>query len=177
LQLLEKRVAHIVERLDRLNLYQLLEVHPRATTAEIKSNYDHLTRAFRHITARSECPDPFRQNLLSLTRHLVRGWRVLSDPEQRRAYDQQLEAQQTFVKEPTNCSAELEGSTIRDFPELRHVPADLPLEPEGLEPTTTPDQRFWRTTAKLPVTVLDDDEEEEDTAVDGPLFLSDEENE
>ncbi len=66
--------------------YNILEVSPSATLAEIKRSY--------HRLARLHHPDLNKQALDSHIKHLNEAYQVLRDPQKRAAYDEQLAAAQ-----------------------------------------------------------------------------------
>jgi DnaJ-class molecular chaperone len=67
---------------ERERLYERLALAPNATQAEITAAYRRLVLAFHPDTAAADAADP------DALQHVIAAHRVLSDPEQRRAYDE-----------------------------------------------------------------------------------------
>jgi len=81
--------------------YNILEVSPSATLAEIKRSY--------HRLARLHHPDLNKQALDSHIKHLNEAYQVLRDPQKRAAYDEQLAAaqRQAALQAQANREAEM----------------------------------------------------------------------
>jgi DnaJ-class molecular chaperone len=83
-----RALANIVEDLD---YYQLLEVEPRATAAEVRNAYHAVARRFHPDRLRAEGGDVVVA-AEHVAKRVAEAYAVLRDPRRRKLYDQQITA-------------------------------------------------------------------------------------
>ena len=72
--------------MDELNYYQLLNVAPQATSAEIRKAYHSSSRSF-HPDANRTLPDDLREHCGRISKRITEAYCVLRDTRRRKAYD------------------------------------------------------------------------------------------
>jgi DnaJ-class molecular chaperone len=84
------------------NYYEILEVSPSATLAEIKHSY--------HRLARLHHPDLNKQGLDTHIKRLNLAYQTLRDPQKRAAYDEQLAEEQRQAAQRLQAQAQREAA-------------------------------------------------------------------
>ena len=99
--------------------YDYLDLAPGATTARIEAAYAQVLQRFQF--GRTDAG----QDLSGLVRMIHAAYRVLSDPDARRAYDDQLSREAAVAD--AELKAELDGQAARPAKHSQDVPAALRL--------------------------------------------------
>ncbi|HPG28075.1 MAG: DnaJ domain-containing protein [Spirochaetaceae bacterium] len=83
---------HALARImDELDYYQLLNLKPGASTAEIRRAFHSSSRSF-HPDANRTLEEPLREQCERISKRITEAYCVLRDPRRRKAYDARLES-------------------------------------------------------------------------------------
>ena len=97
---------HLVNQIDRLDYYQILQIDPRASTGEIRQAYHMQSRKF-HPDRYFHLPDSlFKDNVYTISKRVAEAYVVLRDAQKRQFYDQQLQQSQHRILRYTEQSAQ-----------------------------------------------------------------------
>ena len=97
--------------------YDYLELAPGATQARIEAAYGTMLERFQYGKTDAG------QDLSGLVRMIHAAYAVLSDPEQRRTYDAEL--QQEAAAADAELQAQLDSRTLTGFTRVQQVPETL----------------------------------------------------
>jgi curved DNA-binding protein CbpA len=109
------------DRLDLLDYYELLRVDPSATTDQVRDAFHAFARRY-HPDRYAGAPPDKLERAAQIYRRGAEAYRVLTNAEQRRRYDQQLaRGQLRYVEEtethvPKGAMGELEVRSVRARP-------------------------------------------------------------
>jgi molecular chaperone DnaJ len=105
------------ERLVNYTHYDYLELAPGATPARIEAAYMALLERFQYGVTDAG------QDLSGLVRMIHAAYAVLSDPEQRRVYDQRLTKEAAAAD--VELQSQLDAKALTGFTRVQQVPAAL----------------------------------------------------
>jgi curved DNA-binding protein CbpA len=93
--------------LSSLNLYEVIDVDPRATVAEIKRAYQIALKTYgtNHMATYGLFTEAQREDVLN---RVQEAYNVLMDPERRRQYDEQLRQRGDYPQERPTTTTNLE---------------------------------------------------------------------
>ena len=79
-------ISALVRIMDELDYYQLLNVDPKASTADIRKAYHTSSRSF-HPDANRSLSEDLREHCSSISKRITEAYCVLRDSRRRSAYD------------------------------------------------------------------------------------------
>jgi len=136
LKLIEQRVNVLIATLERYTHYELLEVPTNADVRRVTRNGNLLLYAYRELMSRHACDERLRHHIARLCKRIEHACRVLTDPELRAEYDQEVDPV-TLVERlhplPRHATGEIvvRGADTRSGEVFDHLAHDLE------EPTVT----------------------------------------
>ena len=97
---------HLVNQIDRLDYYQILQIATDASIGQIRQAYHMQSRKF-HPDRYFHLPDgPVKENVYAISKRVTEAYVVLRDVQTRRFYDQQLQQSQHRILRYTEQSAQ-----------------------------------------------------------------------
>lgn len=93
--------------------YDLLNVFPKSTEAEIKTAYYALAKKFHPDRYQASAPRDIHDRLMNLFRHLGEAYQTIVDPERRREYDQRAGLASAIPKGRGGSSGKVASKEVR----------------------------------------------------------------
>jgi len=108
-------ISALVRIMDELDYYQLLNVEPKASTAEIRKAYHASSRSF-HPDANRNLSEDLREHCGRISKRITEAYCVLRDSRRRQAYDAKREGSTILrmqIAEAKNAHAEQRKAEAR----------------------------------------------------------------
>lgn len=101
-------IRALVEILDELDYYGVLEIGGTAAASEVRAAYHRASRRF-HPDGHRDLPPDLQPLLTRIAKRVTEAYSVLRDPRRRQVYDQQLASDTRKIRMPlANANAEAE---------------------------------------------------------------------